>query len=141
MVVLAAGFVGNPSRVIGPNTFADTFNLTFANANAVGFDVFSGPMAGNVAISIFDPANVLLGTFSVLAPLGGTFFGVISTTGNIGRINIASLASIPGELVDNVAFGTTGTAPIPEPMTILLLGTGLAGVASKVRRRRKIASD
>jgi len=142
LVVLGAGFsgVGNASRVLGPNRFADTLNLTFANSNAVGFDVFAGPRGGNVAISVFDPGNVLLGTFSVFAPVGGTFFGVISTTSNIGRINVASLSTTPGELVDNVAFGPAG-APVPEPMTILLLGTGLAGVAAKVRRRPKIASD
>src|SRR6267142_1445669 len=101
LVVLGAAFasVGNASRVLGPNRFADTFNITFGNANAVGFDVF--------------------------APTGGTFFGVISTTINIGRINIAS-ANNGGELVDNVAFGRTGPA-VPEPMTILLLGTGLGG--------------
>ena len=137
MVVLAAGLVGNPSRVIGPNIFADTLNLTFANANAVGFDVFSGPLAGNVAISVFSPDDVLLGTFSVFAPIGGTFFGVISTTSNVGRININSLAPVPGELVDNVAFGAA--APIPEPTTMLLLGTGLAGISAAVRKRRKKA--
>ncbi len=141
LVVLGAGFPGvdNASRVLGPNRFADTFNLTFANANAVGFDVFAGLVAGNVAISVFDSADGLLGAFLLLVPTGGTFIGVISTTSNIGRINIAS-ANNGGELVDNVAFGTAGLA-VPEPMTILLLGTGLAGVAAKVRRRRQVVSD
>jgi hypothetical protein len=140
MVVLGAGFpgTGNTSKVLGPNAFADTFNLTFANANAVGFDVFPGPAAGNVAISVFDTANTPLGVFTVAAPIGGTFFGVVNTTGGIGRINIASLSTTPGELIDNLAFGTAGsTVPVPEPTTMLLLGTGLAWIGAAARKRRK----
>jgi hypothetical protein len=36
--------------------------------------------------------------------------------------------------LDNVSFGQSA---IPEPTTILLLSSGLAGVAMKVRRKRK----
>lgn len=133
MVVLGANFpgVGNTSKVVGPNAFSDALNLTFAMADSVGFDVFAGQAAGNVSITVFSPADMQLGAFLIAAPIGGTFFGVISDSGPIGRINIASQAAVPGELIDNLTFGTA----IPEPASLLLSG-GALGVLILLRRRR-----
>jgi hypothetical protein len=137
LVLISAGFppVGNASKVLGPSPFVDTFNISFTAATtAVGFDFFPGPAAGNVQISVFDPGSVSLGVFTLNAALGANFFGVVSTGDLIGRINITSMTALPGELIDNVAFGNAG-ATVPEPSSLVLLTSGLAML---IRLRRKI---
>jgi len=61
----------------------------------------------------------------------------VSVDGNqIGSFSLAldDIRILSGQTVD--AVGTT--AAVPEPATLLLLSTGLAGVGTAVWKRRKI---
>jgi len=73
---------------------------------------------------------------------GGTaedrFFGWVSSTG-ISSIIISNSAG--GIEIDHLQYGRIGENPteVPEPASLLLVGTGVVGLVAKVRRRRKAA--
>jgi hypothetical protein len=50
----------------------------------------------------------------------------------------ATLSNVHGG-PERFKFGAAA-GPVPEPTTMILLGTGLAGIAGAVRRRRKAAA-
>lgn len=116
-----------------------------------GPDEFSGLSAGGDQIQLWDadPNNVpganlvaeVLATGDQSSPNAGFTFAWDTSGNSLGRsadgVNGAFVATGDGDGGVGTDIGSPGTAVIPEPSTILLVGlTGLAAFAG-LRRRRK----
>jgi hypothetical protein len=72
--------------------------------------------------------------------LGSTLFGVINSS--LYTINTstgaATLIGSTGFNVSGIAFLDTQPNVIPEPASLILMGSGLLGLAARRRRRRAV---
>lgn len=134
--------VNTPALAAGTQTLLITLPT---GTTSVGFD-FKGsdstqvgalsPATYTVIVNYTDGTNS--GPLAIANPSFTTFgfFGFVTTDKLIQSISIATNSG-GAPLLDNVTFGPAAAVePVPEPATMVLFGTGLAGVASLARRRR-----
>lgn len=144
---------------INPSTGNSTGTSNFGNFTSIQSHCITPPLPAPFDNGLFT------WTFASGDTLAGTYFGALTASGAPGVFNDTENYTItggtglfagatgniigsgtvtfaPGSLpISNVILNGTVTGPgltaVPEPTTMLLLGTGLAGVSATVRKRRK----
>jgi hypothetical protein len=109
--------------------------------------LFEGEFTDVVTVSaVTSSFRVIAGSFAgTLSPTLASFYGLVDDATYDGGINLSFTSTRLPPLsflsTQPLSGDVAVTAPVPEPMTLLLLGSGMVAAGAAARRRRNAQPD